>query len=262
MLRMLILAVIQGVTEFIPISSSGHLVLAKHFLDFNTGDGALVEIVLHGGSLLAIIVYYRRRLAALAAETLRGERAARWELGLIALGCLPAIGVYLAFSKAVEAWFQRPDIAAWALWVTGIVVISIHWARRVDRRIDAPRALGVGIAQAFALLPGISRSGATIAAARHLGVPPERAAAFSFLMAVPLLFGACLVGAWQLLRGDCTGDATALPLFVGFWVSAIVGLASIHLLIRALQRDRFWWFGLYALALGLFATLRLALERG
>lgn len=249
-LQMFILAVVQGVTEFIPVSSSGHLVLAKHFIGFDTGDGPLVEIVLHGGSLLAIIYYYRRRLSALAGGLARSEKAARRDALLVIAGCVPVVMVYALGYRFIDGSFERPALAAAALLLTGVLVSSARFAGKSTATLTLGRSVAIGLAQVFSLLPGISRSGTTIASARHLGLSGEQAASFSFLMAVPLLAGGCLVGAIRLIQGVDTGTATATCMIFGFLVSALVSLAAIHVLICALRKDVFWLFGLYALAAG------------
>jgi len=250
-LDVMVLAVLQGIAEFLPISSSGHLVIAQSLLKLNH-PGVRLEVVLHLGTLLSVLLYYRSVIVRLAAGALRGERESWRVAGHIALSALPAVFFYLLCRDKVDAFFEDPQAIGGFLIFTGVVLCALRWMKCGEEEVTAPRALLVGIAQALAVLPGISRSGMTIAAARMSGIAPAKAAEFSFLMCVPLLVGAALMDAVHP-----AGDAGALPawlLLAGAAVSSAVGYVALSLLVRALRGGRFWLFGVYCILAGL-ATL-------
>jgi len=248
--QILILAVVQGVTEFLPVSSSGHLVLAKAVLGLETPEGPVLEVMLHGGTMVAILAYYWRRLLELARGVLAREpRAWSTVIGL-GLAGVPAVLVYALLGDRIEAQFNRPGVAAAMLCVTGLGLLSL---RRAPVGRDEPRpgtALLIGVAQAVALLPGISRSGATLVAGRWLRLEPGRVAETSFLMVLPLIAGAVALHLPDALAPASRALLPLPALALGFVVSALVGYAALALLIRAFSGRHFHWFGFYCLAVG------------
>lgn len=245
---LLVLALVQGLTEFLPVSSSGHLVLVQHALGLEHAS-LTVDVALHVGTLCAVLVVYRRDVAAVARDLLRGRAAeALW----IALGTLPAVVVGLTAKDAIERAFEAPRVAALGLFVTALLLAGGEAARRA-RAHEAPRplgwrvALGVGLAQALAICPGISRSGSTIAAGLALGLAPAAAARFSFLLAIPAIAGAAVL---QLpdARTEALPPAGTLALAVG--VAGLVGWFALRLLLAFLGRGAFAWFALYCALLG------------
>ena len=252
--KVFFLAVLQGVAEFLPVSSSGHLALAGRLIDFD-GMGVRVETVLHLGTLLALLAYYRRTLLAIAREALAGHREGWMAIGLLLLGCLPAGLAYLLFGDAVEAAFSgSPKRVGALLMVTGLVLLSLR-LRRGDGvgKVTWRRALAIGVAQALALPPGISRSGMTIVCARHCGVSPKNAADYSFLVSLPLVLGATLL-AFVHPAEPVAGEPGWGLLIPAALVSAVVGYVSIRLLMRVLAGPKFWYFGIYCLAAGLLTV--------
>lgn len=252
--KVLFLAVLQGVAEFLPISSSGHLALAGRLLNFE-GMGVRVEIILHLGTLAALIAYYRQTLLALAREALVGSREGWTAIGLLVVGCLPAGLAYVLFDDAIEAAFEGSAMAIGVfLMVTGLLLLSLRLRKGDgDGKITWGRALAIGAAQAFALLPGISRSGSTIVCARHLGVSPKNAADYSFLVSLPLLLGATLLSFVHPAE-PAIGEPGWGLLIPAACVSAVVGYFSIRLLMRVLAGPKFWYFGFYCLAAGLLTV--------
>jgi len=247
-----VLAVLQGVAEFLPISSSGHLVIAQSLLNVNN-PGTRLEVVLHLGTMVSILLYYRRTLSGLALGLLRGDRASWATAAHVALSAVPAALFYLLCHDKVDAFFEDTRAVGGFLAFTGAVLCALRWMACGDGPVTAPRALLVGIAQALAVLPGVSRSGMTIAAARMAGVAPEKAAEFSFLMCLPLLVGAAVLDA---LRPAAAGEGfPGWLLLLGAAVSASVGYAAIASLVRVLRAGRFWLFGVYCLAAGLAVAL-------
>lgn len=254
-LSLLALAVLQGVAEFLPISSSGHLALVKRWLDI-PGDGSGLEMMLHFGTLLAVLAFYRHRLARLVAGMARLESSAWRQAVALVAGCLPAVVAYVLFDDAVDRCLGNAAFMGAMLLVTGVVLVSTRWVQegRV-KEVGLGRALLIGLAQATALLPGISRSGTTITAARHLGVERREAADFSFLMSAVLLSGDL---ALSVVKGDLgtglDGVGTG-PAVVASGVSAVVGYISLRWLIRVLSGRHFWCFGFYCLLAGLALIL-------
>jgi len=245
----MVLSVLQGITEFLPISSSGHLVIAASLLKINT-SGVRLEVVLHLGTMVSIMAYYRSSLSALARGVLRRERESLATVGHIVLSAIPAAFFYFLCKDKVDAFFEDPRAIGGFLIFTGVVLCALRWMKCGTGPVTAQRALLVGLAQALAVLPGVSRSGMTIAAARMSGVAPDKAAEFSFLMSLPLLAGAALLD----FLGIAPGHGCTLPawlLVAGAAVSAAVGVVALALLVRTLRGGRFWMFGAYCLLAGL-----------
>jgi len=256
--KVIILAIIQGVTEFLPVSSSGHLVLSKHFMGLESAQGATLEIVLHSGTLISILVFYWRHLGQILAGVFRRERESIRFVLLLLLGCIPAI--IFAFSAGdwlLEA-FGHPRFVSCTLMFTGVFLIASHFVKPGQKAVGWGSGLVIGLAQAVAMLPGISRSGSTIGIARFLGIEPKKAAEYSFLMSAPLLAGASLMALMDITENGNTSGSSGLELTVGFLISAVVGYFSIKWLVSLLNRGRFWRFGIYCLALGLTTFLILS----
>lgn len=247
------LGVLQGLTEFLPVSSSGHLVLAQSLLPGFHQPGVLFDVLLHGGTLLAVLVYFRRDVWGLAASLAPGgDPAQRRLLFLLLAATVPTGLIGILFKDPLEALFEAPRAAASMLLVTGALLwLSEVLARpRVGLdRLGLPRALAVGVVQGLAIVPGISRSGATIAAATLMGVRGEDAARFSFLLSVPAVLGAVV-----LQVRDVGGAAASAPLgayAAGVLAAFVAGLWAIRFLLAVLRRGRFRWFAVYCWALGL-----------
>lgn len=243
-----LLGLVQGLTEFLPVSSSAHLVLAEELLGVVV-SGIVFEVVVHLATLCAVLWVYRSRVTELASGVLRGERAAWSYVGLLVLASIPAGLAGTLGHEFFEGMFDRPVWAAAFLVVTGFLVWSIRWtAPRAARERPDPRdAVWIGIAQALAILPGISRSGATLATGVWKGVDAVRMAEFSFLLSVPAILGAGLL---QLGDIRATEPATAIPIAVGFVAALLTGVVAIRLFVRMLERRAFHWFAAYCWVVG------------
>lgn len=250
LLKVILLAIIQGVTEFLPVSSSGHLVLSKHFLGLDATTGATLEIVLHAGTLISILAFYFKHLMEITKGVFSGEKESIKFILLILLGCIPAIIVGFTIREQLEEAFTSPRFVSCTLMATGVFLIASHFAKPGDKKIGWGSGLIIGIAQAVAMLPGISRSGSTIGMSRFLGIEPKKAAEYSFLMSAPLLAGVSLLALMDLFEHGNTSGNTSLELILGFVFSAVVGYFSIKWLVSLLQRGRFWYFGVYCLSMG------------
>ncbi len=247
-LEAIILGFIQGATEFLPVSSSGHLVMAQAVLEIDI-RGVAFEVAVHVATLLSILLVYRTRVAELSVGAVQRDRAA-WEyIGLVTLATVPA-GVLGVFARDyIERLFDNPYAPGVALLVTGAFLWSSRAA--VERgSADRPTwqaAVLIGVAQAFALVPGISRSGATVVAGMWLGLEAREAAAFSFLMAVPAIGGAAV-----LQLGGMTGaeGLSAAVLVSGGLMAAVTGVLAIRTFVAVLARRSFHLFAPYCWLVG------------
>lgn len=258
--KVILLAIIQGVTEFLPVSSSGHLVLSKHFLGLEATTGATLEIVLHAGTLISIVVFYWKRLMSVAAGVFKKDAASIRFVLLVLLGCIPAIILGLTAKDYLEEAFANPRFVSCTLMATGLFLVASHFPKRGEKAVGWVSGFVIGLAQAVAMLPGISRSGSTIGMSRFLGIEPKQAAEYSFLMSAPLLAGVSLLALKDLMENGNNCGSSGLELGLGFVVSAVVGYFSIKWLVSLLQRGRFWYFGIYCLAMGVSTFVLLSLQ--
>jgi undecaprenyl-diphosphatase len=255
----LLLGLVQGLTEFLPISSSGHLVVAEAAVGLRT-PGVLVEVAVHVATLLAVVLVYRARLGGLLAGAVKGERAAWRYIGLLALGSVPAAVVGLLFAEWFERVFDSLLIVGADFLVTGFILWSTRAVLGASRREEPTPAgsAGIGLAQALAIMPGISRSGATVAAGLWHGVDPVRAAEFSFLLAIPAIAGAAVLQVPHLSTDMASVGGG--PLALGFAAALISGVAAIRFLVVLLKRGAFHRFAPSCWTLGV-VTLVWALVR-
>jgi len=254
-----LLGLVQGLTEFLPVSSDGHLAVIGHVAGVHT-PGVFVEVALHVATLGSILVVYGRRFWQLVVDVLRRQPDALRYAGLLIIGMIPAglVGIFL--QHLIERAFQ----SLWAAGVGFLVTAACLWSTRhrgpEGASQPSPRgALIIGLAQAFAPLPGVSRSATTISSGLWVGLGAVAAADFSFLMAIPLIAGAGLVEA-RHASADIA-QVGAVPLLVGCIVAFLSGVFAIRFLVAMLRRGRFYLFAPYCLAIGLF-TLAYALWHG
>jgi len=255
-----VLGLVQALTEFLPVSSSGHLVLGQTLMGVQT-PGAAFEVAVHVGTLLSVVVVLREDVLRLLRAALRPGWRGRWEgrdtdlrlVAAILIGCVPAGLVGLLYKDELEALFDAPTLVCGALLGTGVVLLATRWAPDGDGEVSLLRAIGIGIAQAVAIIPGVSRSGATIAVGMFLGVERDRAARYSFLLSLPVISGAALLQARDLLRAPPEGGLW-LALTIGTAVSFVAGIGALKLLLGVVRRGWFPHFGWYCLTVG-FAGL-------
>lgn len=253
-IEIIILAIVQGITEFLPVSSSGHLVVANALLESlghpPTEDLVEVNIVLHLGTLLAVLVVYRREIARMLTSD-------RKVAAFVVAGTIPAaiVGVFLKKVLDDQVSSQILDnvlLAGCMFPITALVLLLAM--RRQEGSIDYPqltlgKVMAIGVAQALAILPGISRSGSTIAAGIACGLHREAAATFAFLLAIPAIAGAGALEALDVLEQGSTGTAP-IVLALGFLISFLVGWGSLVLLIRFVRQGRLSVFAWYLVPLG------------
>jgi len=252
-IRYALLGLVQGLTEFLPISSSAHLILAQRFLGVDP-PGVLLEALLHLGTLAAVVLAFRRDLLHLARSAAgRGSLAGRKEIGMILAGTIPILIAGFLLRDVIDDLFSSLWLVGVALIATGGVLLAADRLARRSRRSEVRflDALIIGIAQAFALLPGLSRSGVTIASGITMGLSAPKAARFSFLLAVPALSGAGIVTLWDAVRVAGLADQNVAGLLVGALVSFAVGLAAIRVLLALIAKGRLWFFAVYCLAVGI-----------
>ena len=253
-LKLFALAVLQGVAEFLPVSSSSHLALAGKWMGFEI-PGIRVELALHLGTLIAVLVYYRVRIAEVFRGVFTGERKA-WSFAIaILVSCIPAIVAYYFFHDWVTEKFDGSYRLTGAMLVaTGLFLLSSRLVRNIPSRpLTAWRALFIGVAQACAMVPGISRSGSTIVLARFLAVEKKEAVAFSFLMSAPLLIGGAILELLPSSEASLEGCPVGWGLLLAAMaVAAAVGCLAIRLLMWIVEKEYFWLFGFYCIPMGLF----------
>jgi undecaprenyl-diphosphatase len=249
-----LLGVVEGLTEFLPISSTGHLILVGSLLGFHDDKAKLFDVAIQSGAMLAVLWHYRERLAA-TVSGLAGEPRARRFATNVLIAFLPAAALGVLFGSAIKAHLFKPVPVAIAFVVGGLVILWVERGRaprppRIDSVDDlrASDALKLGLAQAFALIPGTSRSGATIIGGMLFGLSRRAATEFSFFLAVPTLMGA---GAWDLLKYRGLLSAADIPLFaVGLAVSFVAALVCVRWLIRFVATHDFVPFAWYRIVFG------------
>ncbi|WP_417238502.1 undecaprenyl-diphosphate phosphatase [Bizionia sp.] len=253
----IILGVIQGLTEFLPVSSSGHLELGKAILGDNSipKESLLFTVVLHFATALSTMVVFRKDIWLLLKGVLKFE----WNDDLqfvskIALSMIPAVIVGLFFEEQLESLFGgNIMLVGFMLLVTAALLFLADKAKDTDKKVSFKNALIIGVSQAIAMLPGISRSGATISTSVLLGNDKTRAARFSFLMVVPLIFGKI---AKDLLSGDLTYEASNFTyLSAGFIAAFLAGLFACTWMISLVKKSKLSYFAMYCAIVGVIAII-------
>lgn len=261
--------VVQGATEYLPVSSSAHLALVPWLFGWNKPSFAF-DVLVQLGTLIAVCVYLREDLRKICVAVVRGLLAKKpledpWARKgwLIVLATIPAVVIGLLIKDFVEEAFGNPTEVLVELFGTGVLLLvaeAIARKRANTKGIDAPKALWIGLAQAFAILPGISRSGSTIAGALAVGVSREEAGRFSFLMSIPVMLGAGVLGVDDLLR-DKQALAAELPgLAIAFVVAALVGFACIRWFLGFVRSHSLIGFGIYCCVVALLGLVAQAMS--
>jgi undecaprenyl-diphosphatase len=261
LLTIILLGIVEGVTEFIPVSSTGHLVLAGELLGFDSEAAGTFEIVIQLGAILAVIVLYWRRFFDVGVGLARQDRDSVRFARNVLLGFLPSAIIGLFVYDAVKAMLDAPVLVAVTLILGGIAILALERLIRHPRveSVEAmgwKTALGIGLIQCLSMVPGVSRSGATIMGALSLGVERRTAAEYSFFLAVPTMLAA---SGYDLFRSGSALDGGAwLTIAVGFVVSFIVALVVIRWFIGIVSRHGFAPFAWYRIAAGTVALIWLA----
>jgi len=258
-----LLGVVQGLTEFLPVSSSGHLVLCRNLLGFREPD-LLLDVTLHLGTLCAVIVHFFPDIKAIGTEVCRdppiGPRGAMFRMAVI--GTIPAAVLGVAASSWIENAFGSARLVGLCLMCTGVIlvlpVVLSRWVRKSQARRSAPGSVDsgaawwIGLSQAMAILPGISRSGSTISMGLLCGLDRETAGRFAFLLSIPIILGAAL---HQVLT--TTGHLGVAPgtLLAGFLASAVTGYIALRLVMRLVRTGGLFFFAPYCWLIGTLALL-------
>lgn len=270
-IQALVMGLVQGLTEFLPISSSGHLILVRALFGWNEIprdsfiDSLAFTVILHMGTLVALLVYFWKEwlrlipagLASIRDRSLRGDpdRKMAW---LIVVATIPAVIVGPLLTDTIESWISKPAQVAVMLCVgAAILWLADRWGSK-QREIDSLSfggALGIGVAQVLALVPGISRSGISISAGLFGGLTREAAARFSFLMATPVIAGAGIFELRKLLAGEVTTDVNTGATVLGFAAAVVSGLAAIHVLLGFVRNHSMTVFVGYRLALAAIVAI-------
>lgn len=261
------LGILQGITEFLPISSSAHLILMRYWFGWEIADPQaelMFDVALHVGTLMAILLYFWRELVRLAGALLSNtpERAVERRLAQgILLGCIPAALVGALFEAPIEEFFRAQyGLISGLLIGVGLLMALADWRGRKTRALESMGlldALLIGVAQAFALIPGFSRSGITIIAGLALGLQREAAARFSFLLATPITFGAAVWSFRHALKEGIPQEM-AVPMLAGALSSMVVGWLCIAFLLRYLRTRSLMPFVVYRVGAGVATLIRIA----
>jgi undecaprenyl-diphosphatase len=271
--KAVILGAVQGITEFLPISSSAHLVLIPWLFDWRN-PGLTFDVALHIGTFSAVLLYFRRDIGSMIAALWRGlsSRAPLAEPDgrlafMLALGSLPGFVVGLLFDEPIDEFFHRTEAVRTALVIMAVMLIVmgilLYVAERVGKRLRDIAALHfgdaaiIGVAQALALIPGVSRSGSTLTAGLFLNLRREEAARFSFLLSLPITAGAALKKAFDVVQAGGLAADDRLSFALGILTAALVGYSCIAFLLRYLQRASTMAFTIYRVAFGVLILVLL-----
>ena len=262
----IILGIVEGVTEFIPVSSTGHLILATELLGFDAEKWATFNVVIQLGAILAVVVQYWRTFWAVGWGVLRLEPISLRFLRNLLVAFLPSAVLGLALKDQIDMMLGSPSIVAWALIAGGIAILAIERIAKPGPptgigQLPLKQALGVGLAQCVSMIPGISRSGATIMGALAMGIERRTAAEFSFFLAVPTMLGASTL---ELLDNrealTAAGGVGWSQIAIGFAVAFVVALAVIKVFVAYVSRAGFAPFAWYRIVAGIAAIAWLMLR--
>lgn len=255
LIEAIILGIVQGLTEFLPVSSSGHLELGKAILGDTSipQESMLFTVVLHAATALATLVVYRKEVGRIIAGLFQFKNNEAFQFSVkIILSMIPAAAVGVLFADEIETLFDRQILlVGLMLWLTGLLLIVADRARHTATDVSLKHALYIGLAQAIAILPGISRSGATISTSVLLGIDRTKAASFSFLMVVPLILGKITK---DLMDGalSVNGDQLSV-LSAGFIAAFITGLFACQWMIKLVRKAQLKYFSYYCFIVGTLA---------
>lgn len=253
----IILGIVEGITEFLPVSSTGHLILATEVMGYDAARWAVFNIAIQPGAILAIVVLYWRTFLAV------GRGLLKWDANSVAfvrnllLAFFPAVVLGLAFGDQIDALLENAVVVAWALIAGGVAILVVEKLARTDNvhgisGVSIPQSIKIGLVQCLAMVPGVSRSGATIMGAMALGIDRRTAADFSFFLALPTLTGATVLQLYKHRDAVTSGDVELIA--IGFVVAFIVALAVVKAFLAVVTRYGFGPFAWYRIAAG-FAAL-------
>ncbi|UYY56997.1 undecaprenyl-diphosphate phosphatase [Sphingomonas sp. S2-65] len=259
----ILLGIVEGITEFLPVSSTGHLILASELMGYDAAQWAVFNIAIQPGAILAIVVLYWRTFLAV------GRGLLKWEANSVAfvrnllIAFVPAVALGLAFNDQIEALLENAQVVAWALIAGGIAILVVERLARTENvlgiaGVSFAQSVKIGLVQCIAMIPGVSRSGATIMGAMALGIDRRTAADFSFFLALPTLTGATVLQLFKH-RDALTADSFGL-IGVGFLVSFLVALAVIKAFLAVVTKHGFAPFAWYRIVAGAAALVWLSMR--
>ncbi len=258
-LEALWLGILQGLTEYLPVSSSGHLVIGAEMMDVKDPDrNLLFSVLVHAATSLSSILIFRKEIGSILKELF----AFKWNEGtryvaMLALSAIPVVVVGLFFEDEIEALFQDSIGLVGAMWiVTGGLLMFTYFVKKHDRPLGFGNTFIMGIAQAIAVIPGISRSGATIATGLLQKADKTRLAQFSFLMVIVPILGKALLDVKKIAEGDAAAAGATddpMPLVVGFFSAFIVGVIACRAMLAIVKRNKLWYFSIYCFIAGAIA---------
>ncbi len=257
----ILLGIIEGLTEFLPVSSTGHLILGTELLGYDAGRWAVFNIAIQPGAILAIVVLYWRTFIDILAGLFQWRADAVAFVRNLLLAFFPAVILGLAFGDQIDALLENAAVVAWALIIGGVAILLVErFARPVESggvaAVSVKQSVMIGLVQCLAMIPGVSRSGATILGAMGFGIDRKTAAEFSFFLAVPTLTGATALQLFKH-RDAITADSMGL-IAIGFTVSFIVAIAVIKGFLAVVTRYGFAPFAYYRIIAGIAALIWLA----
>jgi len=259
----ILLGIVEGVTEFLPVSSTGHLILASELMGYDAAQWAVFNIAIQPGAILAIVVLYWRTFLAVFQGLLRWEPASVAFVRNLLIAFFPAVILGLAFGDQIDALLENATIVAYALIAGGVAILVIERLARTENvlgisGVSTAQSIKIGLVQCIAMIPGVSRSGATIMGAMALGIDRRTAADFSFFLALPTLTGATVLQLYKH-RDAITADGLGL-IAVGFVVSFVVALAVVKAFLAIVTRHGFAPFAWYRIIAGAAALVWLGMR--
>jgi len=243
------LGILQGLTEFLPVSSSGHLVLGQYLLGIKS-PGNTLEILFHLGTLGSVVFVFFDEIKHIVLTI--DKKPTQELLVFISISTLPAMVIGFIFRHDLNKIFDSINSVGYALFITGVILIISTFSRNKNKKYSFLSSIIIGLAQAVAIIPGISRSGFTITASLLLGISPKKSAKFSFLLSIPIIFGAGLLGTIDLQNGDIFTLSTILAAFLS---SFLIGVIALKTLLKLLEHGKFYFFGIYCITIGVISIL-------
>ena len=261
LLLVIILGIVEGVTEYLPVSSTGHLILATELLGFKADQWALFNVAIQPGAILAILVLYWRTFRDVLVGMFQRQPNAWKFVRNLVVAFIPAVVLGLAFGDNIEMLLGNAVVVAWALIIGGVAILVIErLARPTDcdgvANVTLTHSIGIGLVQCLAMIPGVSRSGATILGAMSMGVDRKTAAEFSFFLAVPTLSGATALQLWK--HGAAMEPGMGGWILIGSLVSFVVAVVVVKAFVSVIQRFGFAPFAWYRIVAGAVALVWLA----
>jgi len=251
-IKVTLLSVIQGITEFIPVSSSGHLVIIRDILKFDVSSPVLFVLFLHIGTIMSVIIFFNERIFMLVKKTLAMEKVAISFLFNILIALLATGVIGLLLKKFVESHFEDVVFVGGMLFINGAILFLSHIATTRGKKLDSATAAAVGFAQGIAVIPGISRAGSTITMGCIMGLSKEDAFDFSFLLSIPAVIGAMT---FEVKDVTLLGGGELLYCIYGMIISGISGYISLKLLKKVLMKNLFKIFAIYCIIIGMIILL-------